>query len=89
MYIAITYCVFFTILSLTKIPHLLIILILAYLSNLSGCLTNYTVSSAPIFFNGSKVTAKYWNYINFLVSVINLSIWGVIGVLWWKILNLW
>ncbi len=60
---------------------------LAYLSSLSGGLTHYGIATAPIYYASKSVTMKQWWSVGFLVSVLNLLIWGVIGMLWWKYLG--
>ena len=32
---------------------------------------------------------KDWWYIGLVTSIVYLLIWGVIGGMWWKLLNLW
>ena len=36
-----------------------------------------------------SVSLSCWWVMGFLMSIINLSIWGVVGGLWWKVLGYW
>jgi DASS family divalent anion:Na+ symporter len=42
-----------------------------------------------MFFAQDYVSLRDWWRIGFIVSLVNLSIWGIIGVGWWKLLGLW
>ena len=69
------------------VPVMLAAMPLAYLSSLSGGLTHYGSGTAPIYYETKSVTTKEWWTIGFLISLLNLAIWGVIGGLWWKYLG--
>jgi len=47
------------------------------------------VLPAPIYFGADYVTQKEWWRVGFFVSVLTLTIWGTIGMVWWKILGWW
>ncbi|MBX9743607.1 MAG: anion permease [Chlamydiales bacterium] len=70
-------------------PPELAALTLAFFSNLFGGLTHYGSGPAPILFGSGYVSVAQWWQMGFLVSVVNLVIWMVIGGCWWKILGLW
>ena len=70
-------------------PPLIAALVLAYFSNLNACLTHYGTGSAPIFFGAGYVTQGTWWRIGFLISVLNISIWLGVGMVWWKVLGWW
>jgi DASS family divalent anion:Na+ symporter len=70
-------------------PPLFAALTLAFFSNLFAGLTHYSAATAPIFFAGGYVSAGTWWKIGFLVSLVNIPIWLLLGGLWWKILGLW
>ena len=36
-----------------------------------------------------SVSLSSWWVMGFIMSIINLSIWGVVGGLWWKVLGYW
>jgi len=71
------------------IPGLIATLILSFLSTLSAGLTHFGLSSTPIFFGAGYMRTKDWWYIGLVTSIIYLLIWGGIGGIWWKLLNLW
>jgi DASS family divalent anion:Na+ symporter len=56
-------------------------------SNIYGSLTHYGCGPAPILYGAGYVTLKEWWGIGFLMSIMNLSIWFVVGGLWWNFLQ--
>lgn len=70
-------------------PPLVSALILAFFSNLFGCLTNYGSGPAPVFFGAGYVTQEKWWGVGFIISLVHIVIWLGIGGLWWKVLGLW
>ncbi len=62
-------------------------LVLAYASSLSGGLTHYGNSVAPIFYGSKYLTTMEWWRVGFIVSIFNLLIWGGVGYLWWSLLG--
>lgn len=70
-------------------PPLLAALLLAYFSNLFASLTHYGTAPAPLIFSSGHVTLGAWWRVGFVVSVVNIVIWLVIGVAWWRLLALW
>jgi len=68
-------------------PPLLAVLMLAYFSNLSACLTHYGTTPAPIYFGAHYVTQREWWRLGFVVSLITISVWTVLGLGWWKVLG--
>ena len=71
------------------IPPMLLVLLLAVTSSLCAGITHYGTGSAPVFFGTNYVSIKDWWKFGFIVSVVNLSIWSVIGGIWWRILGHW
>ena len=63
-------------------------LVLAYLVNLSGCLTHYSTAEAPIYFGAEYVDAATWCKLGLYLSLAYLVIWTVIGAWWWQLLGL-
>ena len=70
-------------------PAMLIALFLGVGSSLSAGLTHYGTGTAPVYFGTNYVTISEWWKIGFIVSVVNLLIWGFLGGMWWKILGYW
>ena len=69
------------------VPVMLAAMPLAYFSSLSGGLTHYGIATAPIYFGTKSVTTKELWTVGFLVGILNIAIWGVIGCAWWKFLG--
>ncbi len=70
-------------------PPALAVLGLAYASNLQASLTHYGTTPAPIYFGAGYVTQREWWTVGFLISLVTLSIWGTLGLAWWKLLGWW
>jgi DASS family divalent anion:Na+ symporter len=71
------------------IHPMLAALSLAFFSNLNAGLTHFGTGSAPVYFGAGYVGQGTWWKLGFIVSVVNLFIWLVVGSLWWKVLGLW
>lgn len=70
-------------------PPELAVLTLAFFSNLYAGLTHYGSGPAPILFGTGYVSVATWWKLGFIISLVNIAIWMVIGGLWWKLLGLW
>lgn len=70
-------------------PPALLGLILAFSSSLMMSLTHYGTGTAPIIFGSGYTTLGEWWKTGFVMSVVNLLIWMVIGGFWWKWLGYW
>ncbi len=70
-------------------PPMLAVALLAYFSNLCGCLTNYSSGPIVIYFGLGYVETGRWFRIGFLVSLLHLAIWLGAGLPWWKVLGWW
>jgi DASS family divalent anion:Na+ symporter len=80
---------FLAILLVKQAPVGLIVFGFACFANLSAGLTHYGTTPAPLFFAQDYVSLRDWWRIGFIISLLNLLIWGTIGFGWWKILGLW
>ena len=69
-------------------PPMYAVLVLAFLVNLSGCLTHYGTAVAPIYFGAGYVDAATWCRLGFILGLVYLFIWMAIGGWWWEILGL-
>ena len=70
-------------------PAMLTVAILAYFSNLCGCVTNYSTGPLIIYFGLGYVPQPKWFGIGFLVSLFHITIWLSVGMIWWKLLGWW
>ena len=60
---------------------------LGVLSNINGCLTQYGIGSGPVMYGAGYVTQGEWWKAGFLMSLIYMVVWLVIGPLWWMALG--
>lgn len=70
-------------------PPMLWALILGFSSSLMMSITHYGTGTAPIIFGSGYTTLGEWWKTGFIISIINLIIWIVIGGIWWKVLGYW
>lgn len=70
-------------------PPQLAVLSLAAASNLDASLTHYGTTHSPIYFGARYVTQREWWRIGFVVSLVTLGTWGIVGTTWWKLLGWW
>jgi DASS family divalent anion:Na+ symporter len=70
-------------------PPLLTALSLAFFSNLNAALTHYGTGSAVVLYGAGYVTQARWWQIGFVLSLVHLLIWLVVGFGWWRLLGLW
>ncbi|WP_407690251.1 anion permease [Salisediminibacterium beveridgei] len=83
------YAAFLAVLVASGAPPVVSALILAFFSNLFGCLTHYSCGPAPVFFGSGYVTQNKWWGIGLVLSIVHIVIWLGVGGVWWKILGLW
>jgi len=77
----------FLILINVDINPFLIVAIIAYFSNLCGCLTNYSTGPVIIYFGNGYVKTSVWFKIGFLISIYHIFVWFGFGLVWWKIIG--
>lgn len=70
-------------------PPMVAALLLGFISNLFGGLTHYGCGPAPILYGAGYVPIGQWWKAGFLISLLNIVIWFIIGALWWKVIGLW
>lgn len=70
-------------------PPVLLALILAFSSSLMMSLTHYGTGTAPIVYGSGYTTLGEWWKTGFVMSVINLLIFVIIGAIWWRFLGYW
>lgn len=70
-------------------PAGLAVLLLATFSNLNAGLTHYGTTPAPIYYGTGYVKLGNWWRIGLIASVLNIAIWSVVGLGWWKLLGWW
>lgn len=70
-------------------PPMPFVLMMAAASSIMMTLTHYATGTSPVIFNSGYVTLREWWQAGFVMSVVNLAIWAVVGGLWWKVLGYW
>ncbi|MFO7706108.1 MAG: DASS family sodium-coupled anion symporter [Halopseudomonas sp.] len=68
-------------------PPMPFVLIMAATSSIMMTLTHYATGTSPVIFGSGYLTLGEWWKAGFIMSVVNLLIWVVIGGLWWKLLG--
>lgn len=72
----------------TGTPPAVAVLALAVASNVFGSLTPYASAQAPVFYGAGYVTLKDWYKMGLIFLIFNLTVWGGVGAVWWKVLGL-
>ena len=80
---------FLALLTVKGAPIGLMVYSFACFANLSAGLTNYGTTPTPMFFAHDYVPMGTWWKIGFLISLVNITIWSVVGFSWWKALGYW
>lgn len=70
-------------------PAGLTVLVLTYFANLSAGLTHYGTTPAPVYFGTGYVTQSRWWTVGLIASILNILIWSIVGVAWWRVLGWW
>ncbi|XAR49472.1 hypothetical protein NMG60_11032691 [Bertholletia excelsa] len=70
------------------VPGRLAALALAYNTNLFGALTHFSSGQAAVYYGAGYVDLPDVFKMGFVMAVINVIIWGVVGTFWWKFLGL-
>lgn len=69
--------------------HIPFLLMMASGSAIMMTLTHYATGTSPIIFGSGYVGLGLWWRVGFVMCVIELLIYAVVGNLWWKVLGLW
>jgi DASS family divalent anion:Na+ symporter len=69
-------------------PANLTALVFGFVSSLFGSLTHFGSGPAPILYGANFVKIGDWWKIGFILSVVNIFVWGIVGGLWWKLLGI-
>lgn len=68
-------------------PALPFALIMAAASNIMMTLTHYATGTSPVIFGSGYVTLGEWWKTGFVMSVVLIVVWLVVGVAWWRVLG--
>lgn len=70
-------------------PPMAFVLMMAATSSIMMTLTHYATGTSPVIFGSGYVSLSEWWKAGFVMSLVNLIIWIVVGGLWWKLLGYW
>lgn len=88
-HISAMYATFYVVCISSGAPLMVTALLLGAASSLSAGLTHYGTGTAPAYFRADYLSLGAWWRVGFLVSVLNIVVWSVVGCLWWKLLCYW
>lgn len=83
------YPAFVAVLLVKGAPVGLVCYAFACFASLSAGLTNYGTTPAPMFFSQGYVPFKTWWRVGFVASLVNVTVWTVVGFSWWKLIGYW
>jgi len=64
-------------------------LLMAAGSAIMMTLTHYATGTSPIIFGSGFVTMGTWWRVGFVMCLVNLLIFALVGTVWWKVLGFW
>ncbi len=64
-------------------------LMMAAASNIMMTLTHYATGTSPVIFGSGYTTLGEWWKTGFVMSVLLIVIWLVVGGAWWRLLGYW
>ncbi len=70
-------------------PPMLTALMMAAASNIMMTLTHYATGTSPVIFGSGYTTLGEWWKVGFIMSIVNIVIFALVGGGWWKMLNYW
>ena len=70
-------------------PPMLYALLLASSSSIMMTLTHYATGTSPVIFGSGYTTLGEWWKAGFIMSVVNLAVFVIIGGVWWKVMGYW
>ncbi|HMO48736.1 MAG TPA: DASS family sodium-coupled anion symporter [Rubrivivax sp.] len=70
-------------------PPFLFALLMAAASNIMMTLTHYATGTSPVIFGSGYATLGEWWKAGFVMSVVLIIVWVLVGAAWWKLLGYW
>ncbi|MDD2383419.1 MAG: DASS family sodium-coupled anion symporter [Sulfurospirillaceae bacterium] len=70
-------------------PPLFLAFIMIGASSMMMTLTHYATGTSPIVFGSGYTTLQEWWKMGLIMSIVNMSIWTLVGAVWWKFLGFW
>ena len=68
-------------------PPMLFALLMAAASSIMMTLTHYATGTSPVIFGSGYTTLAEWWKAGFIMSVVNLAVFVIVGAVWWKMLG--
>ncbi|EKQ6364584.1 anion permease [Campylobacter coli] len=68
-------------------PSLFYAFIMIASGNVMMALTHYATGTAPVIFGTGYVSLKKWWSVGFVISVIDITVMILVGLVWWKFLG--
>ncbi|KAI3437630.1 hypothetical protein D9Q98_000082 [Chlorella vulgaris] len=81
------YSAFLAMMLATGVPPVIGAISLGFMSNLFGSITHFGSGQAAVYYGAGYLTLKEVFGYGALMTIVNLSVWGVVGSLWWKALG--
>ncbi|MFT2753640.1 DASS family sodium-coupled anion symporter [Clavibacter sp. Sh2088] len=82
------YAVFLGAAVATGTPPLFAALVLGFIGNLFGGISHYASGPSGVVFGSGYVTTREWFRVGFVMAVVLIVIWGVVGTAWMGVLGL-
>ena len=70
-------------------PPFLFALLMAAASNIMMTLTHYATGTSPVVFGSGYTTLAEWWKAGFVMSLVLIVVWVLVGGAWWKLLGYW
>ena len=70
-------------------PPMFLALLMAGASSLMMSITHYATGTSPIIFGSGYVSMEDWWIMGFIMSLVNLFLWTLVGGIWWSLLGYW
>ncbi|WBY01145.1 DASS family sodium-coupled anion symporter [Ramlibacter tataouinensis] len=70
-------------------PPFLFALLMAAASNIMMTLTHYATGTSPVIFGSGYTTLAEWWKTGFVMSLVLIAVWVLVGATWWKLLGYW
>ena len=70
-------------------PPMPFALMMAAASNIMMTLTHYATGTSPVIFGSGYTTLGQWWRAGFVMSVVLILVWLLVGGAWWKVLGYW
>ncbi|MDU0348865.1 DASS family sodium-coupled anion symporter [Actinomyces sp. MRS3W] len=83
------YPVFLAVATAAGAPVMLSVYVLAFVSSLQQGLTHYSSGPAAVFFGGGYVDQRTWWRLGAVMLLIQVVIYAVVGLPYWKVIGLW